>query len=51
MLDLGLQTVRSYRNRMMKNLSVDNVPGVTQLGLTRFPPPKTPRNRKNSASR
>ena len=41
MLDLGLQTVRSYRKTMMKKLSVNNVAGLTQLalaaGLTRFP--------------
>ncbi|HYO79762.1 MAG TPA: response regulator transcription factor [Bryobacteraceae bacterium] len=41
MLDLGLQTVRSYRKTMMKKLNVNNVAGLTQLalsaGLTRFP--------------
>jgi len=41
MLDLGLQTVRSYRKTMMKKLAVNNVAGLTQLalsaGLTRFP--------------
>ncbi len=40
MLDLGLQTVRSYRKTMMKKLSVNNVAGLTQLalsaGITRF---------------
>lgn len=40
MLDLGLQTVRSYRKTMMKKLGVSNVAGLTQLalaaGLTRF---------------
>ena len=40
MLDLGLQTVRSYRKTMMKKLKVNNVAGLTQLalsaGLTRF---------------
>jgi DNA-binding NarL/FixJ family response regulator len=40
MLDLGLQTVRSYRKTMMKNLSVNNVASLTQLalsaGITRF---------------
>ena len=40
MLDLGLQTVRSYRKTMMKKLNVNNVAGLTQLalaaGLTRF---------------
>lgn len=41
MLDLGLQTVRSYRKTMMKKLNVNNVAGLTQLalaaGLTQFP--------------
>ena len=49
-LDLGLQTVRSYRKTMMKKLGVNNVAGLTQLalsaGLTRFAvsgaPPETP---------
>ncbi len=40
MLDLGLQTVRSYRKTMMKKLSVNNVASLTQLalsaGITRF---------------
>src|SRR3712207_8578415 len=31
MLDLGLQTVRSYRKTMMKKLGVNNVAGLTQL--------------------
>ena len=39
LLDLGLQTVRSYRKTMMKKLGVNNVAGLTQLaisaGLTR----------------
>ena len=43
MLDLGLQTVRSYRKTMMKKLGVNNVAGLTQLalsaGLTRFQSP------------
>ncbi len=43
MLDLGLQTIRSYRKTMMKKLNVNNVAGLTQLalaaGLTRFPSP------------
>jgi len=43
MLDLGLQTVRSYRKTMMKKLNVNNVAGLTQLalsaGLTNFPAP------------
>jgi len=42
MLDLGLQTVRSYRKTMMKKLGVNNVAGLTQLalsaGLTHFTP-------------
>jgi len=41
MLDLGLQTVRSYRKTMMKKLGVNNVAGITQValaaGITRFP--------------
>jgi DNA-binding NarL/FixJ family response regulator len=41
MLDLGLQTVRSYRKTMMKKLGVNNVAGLTQMalaaGITRFP--------------
>ena len=41
MLDLGLQTVRSYRKTMMKKLGVSNVAGLTQValaaGITRFP--------------
>jgi len=44
MLDLGLQTVRSYRKTMMKKLGVNNVAGLTQLalsaGLTRFHAPE-----------
>lgn len=40
MLDLGLQTIRSYRKTMMKKLGVNNVAGLTQLalsaGLTQF---------------
>src|SRR5581483_6645939 len=42
MLDLGLQTVRSYRKTMMKKLNVSNVAGLTQLalaaGVTSFQP-------------
>ncbi|MCW5978170.1 MAG: response regulator transcription factor [Bryobacteraceae bacterium] len=41
LLDLGLQTVRTYRKTMMKKLGVCNVAGLTQLalaaGLTRLP--------------
>ncbi|MCL5743213.1 MAG: response regulator transcription factor [Acidobacteria bacterium] len=33
MLDLGLQTVRSYRKTMMKKLGVNNVAGLTQVAL------------------
>jgi two-component system nitrate/nitrite response regulator NarL len=46
LLDLGLQTVRSYRKTMMKKLGVNNVAGLTQLalsaglGLTPASPPK-----------
>ena len=32
-LDLGLQTVRSYRKTLMKKLGVNNVAAVTQLAL------------------
>jgi DNA-binding NarL/FixJ family response regulator len=43
LLDLGLQTVRSYRKTMMKKLGVNNVAGLTQLalasGITHFPVP------------
>ena len=33
LLDLGLQTVRSYRKTMMKKLGVNNVAGLTQVAL------------------
>ena len=33
MLNLGLQTVRSYRKTMMKKLGVNNVAGLTQRAL------------------
>jgi DNA-binding CsgD family transcriptional regulator len=40
-LDLSLQTVRSYRKTMMKKLGVINVAGLRQValtaGITRFP--------------
>lgn len=43
-LDLGLQTIRSYRKTMMKKLGVNNVASLTQLalaaGVTHFPTPK-----------
>jgi DNA-binding NarL/FixJ family response regulator len=42
LLNLSLETVRSYRKSMMKKLQVNNAAGVTQLaithGLTRFRP-------------
>ena len=34
LLDLGLQTVRSYRKTMMKKLGVNNVAGLTQLAIS-----------------
>jgi DNA-binding NarL/FixJ family response regulator len=41
LLDLGLQTVRSYRKTLMKKLGVNNVAGLTHValaaGLTRLP--------------
>ncbi len=40
LLDLGLQTIRSYRKGLMKKLGVNNVAGLTQMavaaGLTRW---------------
>jgi DNA-binding NarL/FixJ family response regulator len=43
LLELGLQTVRSYRKTLMKKLGVNNVAGLTQValaaGLTHFPAP------------
>ena len=46
MLDLGLQTVRSYRKTMMKKLGVNNAPMLTKLaisaGLTPFDPNRMP---------
>jgi len=43
LLDLGLQTVRSYRKTLMKKLGVNNVAGLTQMalaaGLTRWTKP------------
>jgi DNA-binding NarL/FixJ family response regulator len=32
-LDLGLETIRSYRKTMMKKLGVNNVAGVTQIAV------------------
>jgi DNA-binding NarL/FixJ family response regulator len=44
LLDLGLQTVRSYRKTLMKKLRVNNVAGLTRValaaGLSRLPRPK-----------
>jgi DNA-binding NarL/FixJ family response regulator len=44
-LDLGLQTVRSYRKTMMKKVGANNVAGLTQLalasGLMRLPTPES----------
>lgn len=34
LLNLGLQTVRSYRKTMMKKLGVTNVAGLTQLAIS-----------------
>ena len=34
MLNLGVQTVRSYRKTMMKKLNVSNVASLTQLALS-----------------
>jgi DNA-binding NarL/FixJ family response regulator len=33
-LELGLQTVRSYRKTMMKKIGVNNIAGLTQLALS-----------------
>ncbi len=33
MLDLSVQTIRSYRKAMMKKLNVNNIAGLTQLAL------------------
>ena len=45
-LDLGLQTIRTYRKAMMKKLSVNNVAALTQIalasGITRLPGPAAP---------
>jgi DNA-binding NarL/FixJ family response regulator len=44
MLDLGLQTVRTYRKTLMKKIGVTNVASLTQValaaGLTRFARPR-----------
>lgn len=52
MLDLGLQTVRSYRKTMMKKIGVNNIAGLTQLalsaGLTRFATPAEAASAKES---
>lgn len=34
LLELGLQTVRSYRKTMMKKIGVNNIAGLTQLALS-----------------
>ncbi len=51
LLDLGIQTVRSYRKTMMKKLKVNNVAGLTQLalaaGVTRFPNSAVPAGRED----
>jgi len=43
LLDLGLQTVRSYRKTMMKKVRVNNVAGLGLLalasGITHLPTP------------
>ena len=43
LLNLGLQTVRSYRKSLMKKLNVNNIAGLTQValsaGLTRWNKP------------
>ena len=48
MLNLGLQTVRSYRKTMMKKLKVNNVASLTQLalaaGITQFSGPDGGKN-------
>jgi DNA-binding CsgD family transcriptional regulator len=33
MLDLGLQTIRTYRKTLMKKIGVSNVAGLTQVAL------------------
>jgi len=33
LLELGLQTVRSYRKTLMKKLGVNNVAGLTHVAL------------------
>jgi DNA-binding CsgD family transcriptional regulator len=33
MLDLGLQTVRTYRKTLMKKIGATNVAGLTQVAL------------------
>jgi DNA-binding NarL/FixJ family response regulator len=33
LLDLGLQTIRSYRKGLMKKLGVNNVAGLTQMAV------------------
>jgi DNA-binding NarL/FixJ family response regulator len=49
-LDLGLQTVRSYRKTMMKKIGVNNVASLTQLalsaGVTHLAAPAAGRNQE-----
>jgi len=53
-LELGLQTVRSYRKSLMKKVGANNIAGLTQLalaaGLTRLPSsgPETPGDREGN---
>jgi len=46
LLDLGEQTVRTYRKTLMKKLGVNNVAGLTQMalsaGLTHWKPDRNP---------
>jgi two-component system response regulator NreC len=48
LLNLGVETVRSYRKTMMKKLGVNNVAGLIRVavsaGLTGKMPPSTPEN-------
>lgn len=54
MLNLGVQTVRSYRKTLMKKLGVNNVAGLTQLalacGLSRAPESLAPPARPDTFS-
>ena len=33
-LDLGVETIRSYRKTLMKKLGVNNVAGLTQIAIS-----------------